>query len=111
MKEKQQQNKFFINLKLNIMSLLNIILDAANTVVPTVTDLGALAKIGASFGAGLAAIAAAYGIGSIGRHAVDAIARQPEAADDIRTSMILTSAFVEGVCLFAVVVCLLAVVM
>ena len=40
---------------------------------------------------------------------VDAIARQPEAAGTIRTNMILTAAFVEGVALFAVVVCALCV--
>jgi F-type H+-transporting ATPase subunit c len=36
---------------------------------------------------------------------MDAIARQPEATNKIQTNMILTSAFVEGVALFAVVAC------
>ncbi|MCM1042539.1 MAG: ATP synthase F0 subunit C [Bacteroides sp.] len=67
--------------------------------------------MGGAIGAGLAAIAAALGIGNIGKGAVESIARQPEASGDIRTSMILTAAFVEGVSLFAVVVGLLAVVM
>ena len=40
---------------------------------------------------------------------MEAIARQPEAAGEIRTNMILTAAFVEGVALFAVVVCALCV--
>jgi hypothetical protein len=35
------------------------------------------------------------------------MARQPEAAGDIRGSMIITAAFIEGISLFAVVVCLL----
>ena len=61
-----------------------------------------LAKFGAGIGAGL-------GIGRIGGNAMEAIARQPEAAGDIRTNMILTAAFVEGVALFAVVVCALCV--
>jgi F-type H+-transporting ATPase subunit c len=61
----------------------------------------------AAVGAGLAAIGAGIGIGQIGRGAVDAIARQPEASNDIRANMILTAAFIEGVALFAVIVALL----
>ena len=68
-----------------------------------------LAKFGAGIGAGIAAIGAGLGIGRIGGNAMEAIARQPEAAGDIRTNMILTAAFVEGVALFAVVVCTLCV--
>ncbi|MDE6493001.1 MAG: ATP synthase F0 subunit C [Bacteroidales bacterium] len=93
------------------MLSLSILLDVASNVVPTVTDLSSLAKMGGAIGAGLAAIGAGIGIGAIGKGAVDAIARQPEAVNDIRTNMILTAAFVEGVALFAVVVGLLAVVM
>ena len=70
-----------------------------------------LAKFGAGLGAGIAAIGAGLGIGRIGGNAMDAIARQPEAAGTIRTNMILTAAFVEGVALFAVVVCTLCVFM
>ena len=58
-------------------------------------------------GAGLAAIGAGIGIGRIGQGALESIARQPEVAGDVRTNMILTAAFVEGVALFAIVVCLL----
>ena len=63
-----------------------------------------LGKLGAAIGAGLAAI----GIGKIGGSAMEAIARQPEASNDIRTNMIIIAALVEGVALFAVVVCFLA---
>jgi F-type H+-transporting ATPase subunit c len=45
----------------------------------------------------------------IGKSATESIARQPSAASNIRTSMILTAAFIEGVALFAIVVCLLVV--
>ena len=65
--------------------------------------------IGASLGAGMACIGVALGIGKIASSAVESIARQPEASGDIRGAMILTSAFIEGVCLFAVTVTLLAV--
>ena len=63
-----------------------------------------LAKIGACVGAGLAAIAA----GKIGSSAMDAIARQPEETNNIRTNMIVIAALIEGVALFAIIVCLLA---
>lgn len=82
------------------MSLLNILLQAA-------LDLSPYAKIGAGLGAGLAAIAASLGIGNIGARAMEAIARQPEAVNDIRSNMIVAAALIEGVAFFAVVVCLL----
>lgn len=67
-----------------------------------------LAALGAAFGAGIAAIAAGIGIGKIGSSAMEAIARQPEAAGDIRSNMIVIAALVEGVALFAVIVAALA---
>ena len=67
-----------------------------------------LGKLGAAIGAGLAAIGAGIGIGKIGGSAMEAIARQPEASNDICTNMIIIAALVEGVALFAVVVCFLA---
>ena len=63
----------------------------------------AWANAGGAIGAGLAAVGAGIGIGQIGKGAVEAIARQPEAINDIRANMILTAAFVEGVALFAVI--------
>ena len=64
--------------------------------------------LGASIGAAIAAIGAGIGIGKIGGSAMEAIARQPEAAGDIRSSMIVIAALIEGVALFAVIVCILA---
>ena len=69
-------------------------------------DLGAGYGI-AALGAGLAALGAGVGIGRIGGDAVQAMARQPEAINDLRSNMILTAALVEGVAFFAIVVCLL----
>ena len=68
----------------------------------------ALAALGATLGAGIAAIAAGIGIGKIGAATMEAIARQPEAAGDIRSNMIVIAALVEGVALFGVIVCVLA---
>lgn len=61
----------------------------------------------AALGAGLAAVGAGMGIGRIGGSALESIARQPEAAGDIRANMILTAALVEGAAFFAMVVGLL----
>ncbi|MBQ9584061.1 MAG: ATP synthase F0 subunit C [Bacteroidales bacterium] len=66
------------------------------------------AKLAAAIGAALCVFAAAWGIGKIGKSAMEAIARQPESAGNIRTSMIIVAALIEGVSLFAVVVCLMA---
>lgn len=68
-----------------------------------------IASFGAAIGAGLAAIAAGIGIGKIGQAAMEAIARQPEAAGDIRSNMIVIAALIEGVALFAVIVSALAI--
>lgn len=57
-----------------------------------------------AIGAGLAVIGAGIGIGKIGGHAMEAIARQPEAVNKIQTAMIIAAALVEGVALFGVVV-------
>ncbi len=67
-----------------------------------------LGTLGAALGAGLAAIGAGLGIGKIGSSAMEAIARQPEAANNVRMNMIIVAALIEGVSLFAVVVCFLA---
>lgn len=66
-----------------------------------------IAKLGIGLGAGIAAIGAGLGIGKIGSSAMEAIARQPEATNDIRSNMIVIAALIEGVVLFAVIVCLL----
>jgi len=65
-------------------------------------------KLGGSLGAGLALLGGGLGIGRIGGSAVESIARQPEAAGQISTAMIITAALIEGAMLFAVVVGLLA---
>lgn len=67
--------------------------------------LDGVAALGCGLGAGIATIGAGMGIGKIGGSAMDAIARQPEAASKIQLNMILTSAFIEGVALFAVAAC------
>jgi F-type H+-transporting ATPase subunit c len=66
-----------------------------------------LAKIGAGIAAAIIVIGASYGISRIGYAAMEAIARQPEAAGDIRSGMIVSAALIEGVSFFALAVCFL----
>lgn len=68
-------------------------------------------KVAGAAGAAVAALAAAYGIGKIGSSAMESIARQPEVAGNIRTAMLIIGALVEGACLFAIIACLMAIVM
>lgn len=70
-----------------------------------------VAKVGGALGAGIAVIGAGLGIGRIGGEAIEAMARQPEKIGDLRSSMIIAAALVEGVAFLAVIVALLAVVM
>ena len=69
----------------------------------------ALSKAGAAVAAAIAAIAAAIGIGKIGKSTMESIARQPESAGNLRTSMIIAAGMVEGAALFAIIVALLAI--
>ena len=80
------------------MELLNILIE----VVGPTTGQGL-----AGLGAGAAAIGAGIGVGTIGKGALEAMARQPESTDDLRANMILAAALVEGVALFGIIVCLL----
>ena len=77
------------------MELLSVLLQTAS----------GLGSLGATIGVAVAVIGAAIGIGQIGKAAVEGIARQPEAGSDIRTTMIISAALIEGVSLFAIVVC------
>jgi F-type H+-transporting ATPase subunit c len=77
---------------------------ADTTAAPT---QGISVLAGAAFGAGLVMIGAGYGIGRIGSCAVESMARQPEVASSIQTAMIITAAMLEGVTLFALIVCII----
>jgi len=66
-----------------------------------------LGYLAAGLGAGMAVIGAGLGIGKLAAAAMEGSARQPTAAGDIRTSMIIAAALIEGATLFAIVVCVL----
>ena len=59
-----------------------------------------------AFGAAFTIIGAAWGIGMIGRAAVENMARQPEVAGQIQTAMIIAAALIEGVTFFALIICM-----
>jgi F-type H+-transporting ATPase subunit c len=102
--------------KITLMSLLAVLALPALAMAQTTGDGGwsffpgggAGKAIGVALGLGLIIIGAGRAIGNIGGHAVDSIARQPEAGGRIFTSMIISAALVEGATLFAIVVCILA---
>ena len=62
----------------------------------------------AAIGAGLVTIGAALGIGILAAAALQGIARQPESANVIRTTMLIAAALIEGVAFFSAVICFLA---
>ncbi|MFP4527594.1 MAG: ATP synthase F0 subunit C [Candidatus Kapaibacterium sp.] len=65
------------------------------------------AFLAAGLGAGFTVLGAGLGIGRLAAAALEASGRQPEAAGDFRTTMIIAAALIEGVALFAAVICLM----
>ena len=67
----------------------------------------ALGYLAAGLGAGIAVLGVGIGIGRLAAAALEGSARQPTAIGEIRTTMIIAAALIEGATLFAIVVCLL----
>ncbi len=74
-------------------------------------ELVVLKYLAAGLGAGLTVIGAALGLGKIGAAALEGTARQPEAGNGIRTTMIIIAALLEGAAMLGLVICLLTMVM
>ena len=74
-------------------------------------ELVALKYIAAGLGAGLVVIGAGLGLGKIGNAALEGIARQPEAGADLRSTMIVIAALLEGAAMLVLVICLLTLVL
>ena len=81
--------------------MFNMILLAQEAVVSSGAGWGVL---GAGIGLGILVLGAALGIGNIGGNAVQASARQPEAAGQIFLQMIISAALIEGFTFFAIIV-------
>lgn len=63
--------------------------------------------LAAGLAAGLAVIGGGLGIGRLAAAALEASGRQPEAQGDLRTTMIIAAALIEGVTLFAEVIAII----
>lgn len=72
-------------------------------------DPSAFAYLAGGLGMGLAALGTGIGIGLLAGKAVEGIARQPEATNLIRTTMIIGIAFIEAIALYTLVVSFLLV--
>ena len=60
-----------------------------------------------AIGAGVTIVGAGYGIGRIGSSAVESMPRQPEVAAQVQTAMLIAAALIEGVTLFALIICII----
>ena len=91
--------------------MINMLVQAAAATTSKGTDAGefldGLKGIGAGLGYGLAAIGPGVGIGYVVGNAIQAMARQPEAAGMVRTTMFLGIAFTEALALIGFVVFIL----
>lgn len=81
--------------------------DAGGEAAATEAAAGVDMNLGAAVGAGLVILGAGFGIGRIGGQAVEGMSRQPEAATNIQTAMIISAALIEGATFFALIVCML----
>jgi len=93
---------------MELLTVLTVLLEGA---MDAAASVALLAKFGAAIGAGLVVLGASFGIGKIGANAMEAIARQPEAAKNIQTNMIISAALIEGIGFFALIVAVLAMVL
>jgi F-type H+-transporting ATPase subunit c len=80
---------------------------ASNVLAAAETTMPAAAVVGLMLGCGLIILGAGFAIGWIGSKAVESIARQPEAAPRIFTTMIIAGALVEGVTFFSLLIAFL----
>ena len=67
-------------------------------------DAEAMKMLGAGIGVGLGLIGPGIGIGLVGRGAMEALGRNPEARGAIMTNMILAIAFAEALGIYALII-------
>ena len=90
------------------MEALSLLIAAAEAVAADAVSTGdGLTAVGAGLAYGLAAIGPGMGIGNLVGKSVEAMARQPEAAGMVRTTMFLGIAFTEALALIGFVVFIL----
>jgi F-type H+-transporting ATPase subunit c len=66
----------------------------------------AFGYLAAGIGAGITVIGAGLGIGKLAAAAMEASGRQPEVAGQVRTSMLVAAALIEGVTFFSLIICI-----
>lgn len=66
-----------------------------------------IGNIAAGLGAGFTVFGAGFGIARLAAAALESMGRQPEAAGDLRTSMIIAAALIEGIAFFSLVICII----
>lgn len=95
-------------LKLLVLVLVTAALSAAPAWAQTAANVPTNGPgIGAGIGAGLAIVGAGIGLGLIGYSALSGMARQPQILGQLQTVMLIIAALLEGVVLFALIICLL----
>jgi len=85
-----------------------MLLAAVQEAAEAATGVMDLATFGVAIGMGMVLIGAGIGLGRIGGQAAEAIARQPEAAGDIRGTALLIAFLMEGATIIAVIMALVA---
>lgn len=89
-----------------MLNMLALVQEVANGITPEAAkNFNSL--LGAGIGMGLALIGAGIGLGRIGGQVAEGIARQPEAAGDIRAAGLLFAVLLEGATIIALVFALL----
>ena len=93
-------------LKIGLMAFALIL--SASPAMAQGTDGAAPAPVVLSaLAAGIVILGAGYGIGKIGSAAVESMSRQPEAAGNIQTAMLISAALIEGATFFGLIVCII----
>jgi len=70
-------------------------------------ELEAIKSIAAALAIGLGALGPALAIGMLAGKGLEAVGRNPEAAQKVQTAMILSIAFAEAIAIYALVVALI----
>lgn len=70
-------------------------------------DAEAIKNFAAAIAIGIGAVGPALAVGLIGKSAMEAIGRNPEATGKVQTGMILAIAFAEAVAIYALVMALI----
>ncbi|MGB8226750.1 MAG: ATP synthase F0 subunit C [Sedimentisphaerales bacterium] len=82
-------------------------MDLAGMTLALASESGGIAILGAAIGCGIIILGAGFGVGTIGGKALESLARQPEVGGRIFSTMIIAAALIEGVTLFALLICFL----